>query len=155
MTTFDEAAGTRPSTPAEATRNDPHRLPDVFGLVVGILGGTGPQGRGLAYRAAGAGQQVIIGSGDAARAASAAADIGPDVRGADNATTARESDLVIVATPWEGHAELLATLRDELAGKIVVDCVNPSASTRREPTHSGPRRAAPPSRLPRCCLTPG
>lgn len=51
MTTFDEAAGTRPSTPAEATRDDPHRLPDVFGLVVGILGGTGPQGRGLAYRA--------------------------------------------------------------------------------------------------------
>ncbi|GAQ65449.1 hypothetical protein SsS58_05858 [Streptomyces scabiei] len=32
---------------------------------------------------------------------------------------------MIVATPWEGHAELLATLRDELAGKIVVDCVNP------------------------------
>ncbi|MGW2720090.1 NADPH-dependent F420 reductase [Streptomyces sp. NPDC001492] len=125
MTTPDEAAGARPSTPAEASRNDPHRLPDVSGLVVGILGGTGPQGRGLAYRLAGAGQQVIIGSRDAARAASTAASIGPDVRGADNATTARESHLVIVATPWEGHAELLAALRAELAGKIVVDCVNP------------------------------
>ncbi|MFC8361877.1 NADPH-dependent F420 reductase [Streptomyces griseorubiginosus] len=125
MTTADEAADTRPSTPVEATRNDPHRLPDVSGLVVGILGGTGPQGRGLAYRLAGAGQRVIIGSRDAARAASTAAAIGADVRGADNATTARESDLVIVATPWEGHAELLATLRAELTGKIVVDCVNP------------------------------
>ncbi|MDH6589865.1 NADPH-dependent F420 reductase [Streptomyces sp. SAI-133] len=125
MTTPDEAAGTRPSTPAEATRIDPHRLPDVSGLVVGILGGTGPQGRGLAYRLAGAGQQVVIGSRDAARAANTAAAIGTDVRGADNATTAQESDLVIVATPWEGHAELLATLRAQLAGKIVVDCVNP------------------------------
>ncbi|MFI6014065.1 NADPH-dependent F420 reductase [Streptomyces sp. NPDC051243] len=125
MTTPDEAAGPRPSTPTESTRNDPHRLPDVSGLVVGILGGTGPQGRGLAYRLADAGQQVVIGSRNAARAASTAAAIGNGVRGADNATTARESDLVIVATPWEGHAELLTTLRDELAGKIVVDCVNP------------------------------
>jgi NADPH-dependent F420 reductase len=97
----------------------------VSGLVVGILGGTGPQGRGLAYRLADAGQQVIIGSRNAVRAASTAAAIGEDVRGADNATTARESDLVIVATPWEGHAELLTTLREELAGKIVIDCVNP------------------------------
>ncbi|SHI58646.1 NADPH-dependent F420 reductase [Streptomyces sp. 3214.6] len=125
MTTLDEAAGTRPSTPDEATRNDPHRLPDVSSLVVGILGGTGPQGRGLAYRLAGAGQQVIIGSRNAVRAASTAVTIGGDVRGSDNATTARESDVVIVATPWEGHAELLTALRDELAGKIVVDCVNP------------------------------
>ncbi|WP_181802024.1 NADPH-dependent F420 reductase [Streptomyces shenzhenensis] len=125
MTTHDEAADVQPRTPADAPRNDPHRLPDVSGLVVGILGGTGPQGRGLAYRLAGTGQQVIIGSRNAVRAASTAADIGEDVRGADNATTARESDLVIVATPWEGHAELLSTLREELAGKIVVDCVNP------------------------------
>jgi NADPH-dependent F420 reductase len=125
MTTLDVAADTQPSTPAEATRSNPHRLPDVSGLVVGILGGTGPQGRGLAYRLADAGQQVIIGSRNAVRAASTAAAIGEDVRGADNATTARESDLVIVATPWEGHAELLTTLREELAGKIVIDCVNP------------------------------
>ncbi|MDN3028057.1 NADPH-dependent F420 reductase [Streptomyces sp. S.PB5] len=131
MTTPDEAAGTRPPTLAEATRNDPHRLPDVSGLVVGILGGTGPQGRGLAYRLADAGQQVIIGSRNAARAASTAAAIGNDIRGADNATTARDSDLVIVATPWEGHAELLTTLRAELVGKIVIDCVNPLGFDKR------------------------
>jgi NADPH-dependent F420 reductase len=47
------------------------------------------------------------------------------VRGADNAATAKEADLVIVAVPWEGHRELLVSLRSELAGKIVVDCVNP------------------------------
>ncbi|MHC3473491.1 NADPH-dependent F420 reductase [Streptomyces sp. 7R007] len=127
MTHPEEATGTRstrPPTPAGATR-DPRRLPDVSGLVVGILGGTGPQGRGLAYRFAHAGQQVVIGSRNAGRAASTAATTGEGVRGADNATTARESDLVIVATPWEGHAELLTALREELVGKIVIDCVNP------------------------------
>jgi NADPH-dependent F420 reductase len=93
--------------------------------VVGVLGGTGDQGRGLALRLAKAGQQVIIGSRDAARAEAVAAELGAGVRGADNAATARESDIVIVAVPWEGHAATLTALREELAGKIVVDCVNP------------------------------
>jgi 8-hydroxy-5-deazaflavin:NADPH oxidoreductase len=103
----------------------PYDLPDVSELVVGVLGGTGPQGRGLAYRLARAGQRVIIGSRAADRAAAAAAEIGHGVTGADNAATAARSDIVIVAVPWEGHGELLAALRAELAGKIVVDCVNP------------------------------
>lgn len=97
----------------------------VEGLTVGILGGTGEQGRGLAYRLALAGQKVVIGSRSAERAASSAASLGADARGADNAACAAESDVVIVAVPWEGHRELLESLRAELAGKIVVDCVNP------------------------------
>ncbi|KJK56523.1 NADPH-dependent F420 reductase [Saccharothrix sp. ST-888] len=100
-------------------------LPDVSELVVGVLGGTGDQGRGLAYRLAKAGQQVVIGSRTAERAETAAAELGLGVRGADNATAARESDIVIVAVPWEGHAATLSGLREELAGKLVVDCVNP------------------------------
>ncbi len=94
-------------------------------LVVGILGGTGAQGKGLALRLAAAGQPVVIGSRSADRAERAAAEIGHGARGADNAACARESDVVIVAVPWEGHRELLESLRAELAGKIVVDCVNP------------------------------
>jgi NADPH-dependent F420 reductase len=47
------------------------------------------------------------------------------VRGADNATAARTGDVVVVAVPWDGHAELLASLAGDLAGKVVVDCVNP------------------------------
>ncbi|MFC1416626.1 NADPH-dependent F420 reductase [Streptacidiphilus cavernicola] len=117
------------TTPAAPARG-PHDLPDVSGLVVGVLGGTGPQGRGLAYRLAKAGQQVVIGSRSAERAQEKADEVGhatgnANCRGADNATTAATSDIVIVAVPWEGHAELLASLRSELAGKIVVDCVNP------------------------------
>ncbi|MDX2644814.1 NADPH-dependent F420 reductase [Streptomyces sp. PA03-1a] len=113
-------------TPApKAPAKDPWELPDVSGLVVGVLGGTGPQGRGLAYRLAKAGQQVVIGSRAADRAQATADRLGLGVQGADNAETARRSDVVIVAVPWEGHGETLQALRGELAGKLVVDCVNP------------------------------
>src|SRR5690242_4329931 len=104
---------------------DPWELPDVSGLVVGVLGGTGDQGRGLAYRLAKSGQQVIVGSRSADRARTAAGELGLGVRGLDNAECARASDVVIVAVPWEGHAKTLESLREELAGKLVVDCVNP------------------------------
>ncbi|AJE40424.1 NADPH-dependent F420 reductase [Streptomyces nodosus] len=117
MTTNDSA----PKAPAK----DPWDLPDVSGLVVGVLGGTGPQGKGLAYRLARAGQKVIIGSRAAERARAAAEEIGHGVEGADNAEASRRSDLVIVAVPWEGHGDTLRSLRAELAGKLVVDCVNP------------------------------
>lgn len=104
---------------------DPHALPDVSSLVVGVLGGTGEQGRGLARRLAMAGQQVVIGSRDAARAAGIAAEMGHGIRGASNEDCARSADVVIVAVPWDGHAALLESLRGSLAGKVVVDCVNP------------------------------
>ncbi|WP_181807425.1 NADPH-dependent F420 reductase [Streptomyces shenzhenensis] len=109
----------------KAPAKDPWDLPDVSGLVVGVLGGTGPQGKGLAYRLARAGQKVIIGSRAAERAGAAADELGHGVEGADNAECARRSDLVIVAVPWDGHGKTLESLRGELAGKLVVDCVNP------------------------------
>jgi NADPH-dependent F420 reductase len=105
-------------------------LPDVSGLTVGILGGTGPQGCGLAYRLARAGQRVRIGSRSAERGASVAAEIAarPGAvaapTGGDN-TYACDTDVVILAVPWDGHAELIAGLADRLVGKIVVDCANP------------------------------
>ncbi|MFI6683764.1 NADPH-dependent F420 reductase [Streptomyces sp. NPDC050485] len=120
MTSTDNAGNA--SKPAA---RDPWDLPDVSGLVVGVLGGTGDQGRGLAYRLARAGQKVIIGSRAAERARSAADELGLGVEGADNAECARRSDIVIVAVPWDGHAKTLDSLRAELAGKLVIDCVNP------------------------------
>jgi len=103
--------------------------PSVDGLVIGILGGTGDQGRGLARRFALAGHPVIIGSRRHERAQDAAVQIaqetGNHVRGLANADAARESGVVIAAVPWEGHSALLSALAAELAGKIVVDCVNP------------------------------
>lgn len=104
---------------------DPRQLPDVSGLRVGVLGGTGEQGRGLARRLAMAGQAVTIGSRDAARAASIAAEVGLGVQGLANEDCARTADIVIVAVPWDGHAALLESLREGLIDKVVVDCVNP------------------------------
>jgi NADPH-dependent F420 reductase len=100
---------------------------DVGRLVIGVLGGTGDQGRGLARRLALAGSRVVIGSRDAGRAVAAAASIGspPLVTGAANADAAIAADLVIAAVPWEGHRALLASLADVLDGKILIDCVNP------------------------------
>jgi NADPH-dependent F420 reductase len=99
--------------------------PDVSQQVVAVLGGTGEQGRGLARRLALAGCRVVLGSRDAGRAAAAAQELPGDVSGAGNAEAARAGDIVIVAVPWEGHRELLVSLADDLAGKVVVDCVNP------------------------------
>ncbi len=77
---------------------------------IGILGGTGDQGRGLAYRWALAGLDVMIGSRDAQRAQAAAGEIGFDVRGAANLEVAAAADIVVVAVPWDGHAELLESV---------------------------------------------
>jgi NADPH-dependent F420 reductase len=158
---------------------------NVEELVIGILGGTGDQGRGLANRFARAGHQVIIGSRSEERAREAAeelagtlpggstqggstqggstqggstqggsaqggtahggsaqggsaqggsaqggsaqggSDQGGTLQGMTNAEASRAADVVIAAVPWEGHAALLTSLAAELAGKIVIDCVNP------------------------------
>ena len=103
-------------------------------MCIAILGGTGDQGRGLARRFAMAGHRVIIGSRRTERATAAADEVSSGsltCLGADNAEAARQGDVVIVAVPWEGHRDLLAGLAGELAGKIVVDCVNPVGFDKR------------------------
>jgi 8-hydroxy-5-deazaflavin:NADPH oxidoreductase len=101
----------------------------ITGKTVAVLGGTGPQGRGLARRFAAAGLEVVIGSRSADRAQSTASElaaaVGGTVTGNDNAGAAEAADVVVVAVPWEGHKELLEELAGALAGKVVVDCVNP------------------------------
>ncbi|HWG94116.1 MAG TPA: NADPH-dependent F420 reductase [Mycobacteriales bacterium] len=99
--------------------------PDLDGLVVAVLGGTGPQGRGLARRFAAAGLRVVLGSRSAERAQETAASLGDGVTGADNRGAAEQGDVVVVAVPWDGHADLLRELAPVLEGKVVVDCVNP------------------------------
>lgn len=118
-------------------RFDVSMLPDVGNLLVGIIGGTGDQGRGLAMRLASAGQRILIGSRTSERAAAAAKEVagltGGQVEGDTNFDVASRSDVVIVAVPYEGHAETLAALSAPLAGKIVVDCVNPLGFDKKGP----------------------
>jgi NADPH-dependent F420 reductase len=113
------------STAPQGVTPSAHDLPDVSDLVVGVLGGTGEQGRGLAVRLAAAGQRVVIGSRSAERAGAAAAEIGRGVTGADNTACAAASDVLIVAVPYDGHRDLLVSLASALDGKVVIDCVNP------------------------------
>ncbi len=101
----------------------------LAGRTIAVLGGTGPQGRGLARRFAEAGLAVVLGSRDATRADETAQILaqatGGAVSGAANADAAAAGDVVVIAVPFAGHADLLTELTGVLAGKIVVDCVNP------------------------------
>jgi 8-hydroxy-5-deazaflavin:NADPH oxidoreductase len=103
--------------------------PDLTSLTIAVLGGTGPQGRGLARRFAQAGLTVVIGSRGAEKGAATAAELaeatGGAISGTDNLSAAEAGDVVLVVVPWEGHGELLTSLAPALAGKVVVDCVNP------------------------------
>jgi 8-hydroxy-5-deazaflavin:NADPH oxidoreductase len=100
-------------------------------LTVGVLGGTGPLGRGLARRWSAAGVRVVIGSRVAERARDVAAQIGA-ADGADNLACTRGAD-VVVTVPWDGHAELLKSVSEATAGRLVVDAVNPLGFDKQGP----------------------
>ncbi|MGD7788866.1 NADPH-dependent F420 reductase [Propionibacteriaceae bacterium Y1700] len=100
---------------------------------IGILGGTGPQGQGLARHLARSGHLVVLGSRDEGKAVETAAALGVDgITGGDNGTAA-DAEVVIVAVPYDGHAALLESVRDRLVGKIVIDCVNPLGFDKQGP----------------------
>ena len=98
--------------------------------MIGFIGGTGPEGKGLALRFAMAGDRVAIGSRDAQRAKDAADEVrelqvGLSVSGGLNEQVADESDIVFIAVPYSGHRPTLESLGDRLDGKLVVDVVAP------------------------------
>ena len=117
---------------------------------IAIIGGTGPQGKGLGYRFAKGGHDVILGSRSEDRAAEAAADLqaritgAGSVIGATNAKAAQAAEVVLLAVPFDGHDALVAELASELAGKIVISCVNPLGFDKRGPfgLDLGPTSAA-------------
>ena len=104
---------------------DPAPVDPVDGKTIGILGGTGDQGRGLALRFAQSGLKVLIGSRSEENASAAAEAVGHGVLGRTNEECAAASDVVIVAVPWEGHRALLSSIAGAIGQKVVVDCVNP------------------------------
>jgi NADPH-dependent F420 reductase len=103
---------------------------------IAIVGGTGPQGAGLALRWARAGEKVIIGSRDATRAQQTAERIsqraGPQaqVSGLQNFAACEASDLLVLTVPFESHAELLKHLKPSLrAGSLLMDTTVPLAAS--------------------------
>jgi len=100
---------------------------------IGIIGGTGREGKGLAYRWLKAGYHVIIGSRQAEKAEAAAEEIrslvGENcpgvVSGMANPDAAARADLVVLTVPYAAHRSTLESLKDCLAGKILVDVTVP------------------------------
>jgi 8-hydroxy-5-deazaflavin:NADPH oxidoreductase len=95
---------------------------------IGLVGGTGKEGRGLAMRWARAGHDVVIGSRDAGRATAAAAELaalaGRPIAGGDNQAAA-DAPVVVLSVPYAGQAATLEELRGALQGKILLDLVVP------------------------------
>jgi 8-hydroxy-5-deazaflavin:NADPH oxidoreductase len=102
---------------------------------IAVLGGTGPEGFGLALRWAQAGETVIIGSRDAKRAQEAAEKIKQKIgstakiSGDENKAACAEADLLVLTIPFEGHATLLKQLKPAIRrGSIVIDATVPLAA---------------------------
>ncbi len=97
---------------------------------IAVLGGTGPEGGGLALRWANAGHTVIIGSRDAARAQAAAeainAKIGAErASGAANAEAAAAAEIVVLTVPYAAHQATLESVKAACQGKILIDVTVP------------------------------
>ena len=97
---------------------------------IAFIGGTGPEGLGLAMRFAKAGHMVYIGSRTEERAQEAVAKVKEklpesDVFGGLNAEGAEKADFVFLTVPWEGHATTLQELAEVIGDKILVDVVVP------------------------------
>jgi len=106
---------------------------------LGMIGGTGREGKGLAYRWAKAGHRIIIGSRSQEKAVAAAADLTAmlpqeaSVAGMTNAEAVAQCDIAVLTVPFSAHADTLTSLKDLLQGKILVDVtvpLNPAKVTR-------------------------
>jgi 8-hydroxy-5-deazaflavin:NADPH oxidoreductase len=100
-------------------------------LTVAVLGGTGKEGKGLAYRWARAGYRVLIGSRTEEKAIAAANEIKEMlngegfIEGMGNLDAAREANIAVLTVPYAAHRDTLETVKDELKGKILVDVTVP------------------------------
>ena len=98
---------------------------------IAVLGGTGKEGKGLAYRWAKAGYRVLIGSRSSERAVTAASEImellegSSSVVGTTNLEAAQKADIVVVTVPYSAHRETLESVKDSLKGKLLIDVTVP------------------------------
>ncbi|HQV26490.1 MAG TPA: NADPH-dependent F420 reductase [Thermoflexales bacterium] len=99
-------------------------------MIIAVLGGSGKEGSGLAMRWAHAGHSVVIGSRDPEKARRAADELnlalgGATVRGAANADAAAGADVVVLTVPYAAHTDTLVSVKDALAGKVIIDVTVP------------------------------
>lgn len=112
--------------------NHPEK-PPFSPLSIAVLGGTGKEGSGLAFRWAHAGHLVTIGSRDPAKASAAAAELDTllagraTVRGSDNHSAARAAQIVVLAVPYAAQRDTALSVKDALEGKVLIDVTVPLA----------------------------
>ena len=106
-------------------------MDDTLLQTIAILGGTGKEGKGLAYRWAKAGYKVIIGSRTLPKAVDATDDLNgmlneqAHIEGMENPEAARIADIVVVTVPYSAHRATLESMKDVLQGKLLVDVTVP------------------------------
>ena len=104
---------------------------DSLLLSIAVLGGTGKEGKGLAYRWAKAGYRVLIGSRSSERAVTAASEImellegSSSLVGTTNLEAAQQADIVVVTVPYSAHRETLESVKDVIKGKLLIDVTVP------------------------------
>jgi len=121
------------------------RLTSDVNKSIGIIGGSGPAGRGLAVRLASVGYNVVLGSREAERAGQVAGALTwrgqGTVTGGTNESAA-ECDVVILATPWDSAVSTVVPLRKQLVGKVVISMVNALQKQGRELVPMFPARGS-------------
>lgn len=104
---------------------------DTLLLTIGVLGGTGKEGKGLAFRWARAGYRILIGSRSSERAVKTASEImellegTPSVVGTSNLDAAEQANIVVLTVPYSAHRDTLEGVKSALKGKILVDVTAP------------------------------
>lgn len=100
-------------------------------LTIAVLGGTGKQGKGLAYRWAKAGYKILIGSRTPEKAVKTASEIMEKLEGASslvgtsNREAAEIANIVVLTVPYEAHKETLENIKDAIQGKLIIDVTVP------------------------------
>jgi len=117
---------------------------------IAIIGGTGKEGRGLAYRWGKAGHQIIIGSRELARAEATANELNlmlanKVISGMENKDAAREGHIVVLTIPYSVHKETIDDLKKSLVGKLIIDVtvplVTPKTKVQMPPAGSAAQEA--------------
>ena len=111
---------------------------DTLMLTIAVLGGTGKEGKGLAYRWAKAGYQVLIGSRTPEKAVTAASEIlqlldgSGSVVGMSNPQAAQQANIVVLTVPYAAHRDTLESVKESVQGKLLIDVTVPLRSPRNK-----------------------
>lgn len=107
-------------------------------MTIAVLGGTGKQGKGLAYRWAKAGYKILIGSRSSEKAVTTASELmemlegSSSLVGASNPEAAEQADIVVLSVPYSAHRETLEGVKEFLQGKILMDVTAPLGSPKNK-----------------------